>query len=57
MDDIKVMGLDEITTETRMMVKRSNPRTVSRNSRERREFVEEKVHESTKSQKSNEESV
>lgn len=49
MDDVKVMGLDEITTETRMMVKRSNPRTVSRNSRERREFVEEKVHESTKS--------
>lgn len=33
----KIMGLDEITTETRMMEKRSNPRTVSKSTREKRE--------------------
>lgn len=31
----KFMALDEITTETRMIEKRSNPRTVSRRTREK----------------------
>ena len=40
-----------------MMEKRSNSRTVSRKTREKRESVGEKVHENIISQKSNEESV
>lgn len=50
------MGLDEITTEIWMMEK-SNPRSVSRSTRGKRESIGKNVHSSVISQESNEENV